>query len=127
MVYQLSTNKYRTAAVEAGQRLARSIFSKRGNHAEAHLSEGDLAAMLGLAFEIGAEHGEVQAHRVVVADTGGLYIYSQDKAMVERVLKVAGFKFDQGGVEGWTRQIKDRLVQSTIWLTAKKEWMALIE
>lgn len=40
--------------VAIGQRLAREVFAKRGNHTEAHLSEQELAALLAQAAAIGA-------------------------------------------------------------------------
>ena len=47
------------ASVE-GFRIARKVFAKRGNHTEAHLSEGELAAMLVVAFELGYSEGVPQ-------------------------------------------------------------------
>jgi hypothetical protein len=38
-------------AVEIGQRLARRVFANRGNHSEVHLTELELAALLGLAAD----------------------------------------------------------------------------
>lgn len=41
-----------------GKKLARHVFSKRGNHSEIHLSEVELAAMLAVAAEVGAADDE---------------------------------------------------------------------
>ncbi len=51
----MSSNQER-ADVACGMRIARSVFEKRGNHSEAHLSEGELAALLAIAFRIGRDH-----------------------------------------------------------------------
>lgn len=39
--------------IEVGKRLARHVFSRRGNHSEAHMSELELAAVLAVAAEKG--------------------------------------------------------------------------
>lgn len=44
-------------SVNFGMKLAREVFSKRGNHSEAHLPEAELAALLALAFEAGRKAG----------------------------------------------------------------------
>lgn len=44
-------------SLDMGVRMARTVFEKRGNHSEAHLSEKELGAMLGLAFQLGREEG----------------------------------------------------------------------
>lgn len=41
-------------AVDQGMALARKLFAKRGNHFEAHLNEAELAALLAIAYEAGA-------------------------------------------------------------------------
>jgi len=51
-------------AVEAGRRLARLVFAKRGNHSEVHLAEGELAAIVALGIEMiltGRELPETEA------------------------------------------------------------------
>ncbi|HWV38571.1 MAG TPA: hypothetical protein VN033_08830 [Vulgatibacter sp.] len=45
------------AQIEIGRRIARHVFSKRGNRAEAHLSELELAAICALAAEHGTRAG----------------------------------------------------------------------
>lgn len=40
-------------AISFGMAVARKVFAKRGNHSEAHLSEGELAALLAHAFSKG--------------------------------------------------------------------------
>ncbi len=41
----------RARAIWIGRELARKVFDKRGNHAEVHLNEGELAAMIALGVE----------------------------------------------------------------------------
>lgn len=53
---------YTDTAVEAGMRLARRFFQKRGNHSEAHLSEKELAGLMALAFNMGAETADKVIH-----------------------------------------------------------------
>ena len=50
-----ATSPHRERAIKEGQRMARKVFSKRGdgNNAEAHLSELELAALLAIAVERG--------------------------------------------------------------------------
>jgi len=43
------------AAARIGQELARKVFARRGNHTEAHIREHELAALLALAAQLGAE------------------------------------------------------------------------
>lgn len=45
----------RELAIREGVKIARYVFAKRGNHTEAHISEAELAALLAVAFERGAE------------------------------------------------------------------------
>lgn len=52
---------WRALAVDQGMALARKIFEKRGGHSEIHVTERDLAAMLALAFEVGAEQAAAVA------------------------------------------------------------------
>lgn len=42
--------------IDAGMKMARQIFAKRGNHSEIHLSEAELATLLALAFKMGYDH-----------------------------------------------------------------------
>jgi hypothetical protein len=44
-------------ALTEGARVARTIFAKRGNHTEAHLSEVELSAILTVVFELGYTEG----------------------------------------------------------------------
>lgn len=46
------------AYLRIGLKIAREIFAQRGNHSEAHLSEGELAGICAAAAQIAAE-----AHR----------------------------------------------------------------
>jgi hypothetical protein len=48
----------REAARQTGKRIARKTFDKRGNHTEVHLCEVDLAVILVVAFELGAQWNE---------------------------------------------------------------------
>lgn len=45
----------RARAIAIGRDIARKVFAKRGNRAEAHLSELELASMLAVAAERGLE------------------------------------------------------------------------
>lgn len=47
----------REQAAQEGRLMARTVFARRGNRSEAHLSERGLASALGAAFEIGFEQG----------------------------------------------------------------------
>jgi hypothetical protein len=51
--FRRSRKPIATWAQGIGARLARRIFEQRGNHTEAHLSERELAAYLGLAAQLG--------------------------------------------------------------------------
>ena len=44
-------------SVEAGMRIARRFFEKRGNHAEAHVGEVEFAGMTAIAWALGFEAG----------------------------------------------------------------------
>lgn len=44
------------AALDIGRQLARQIFAERGNHAEAHLREAELPAVLALAAKRALKH-----------------------------------------------------------------------
>lgn len=50
-----------TYAVKAGRMLARKVFEQRGSHSEAHLSEGELAEIIKVAFELGFNAGRETA------------------------------------------------------------------
>jgi hypothetical protein len=50
----------RGVALREGERFARAFFAKRGDRAEAHLSESELAAALTTAYELGFEQGYVR-------------------------------------------------------------------
>lgn len=50
---QFATND----AVDVGMAMARKVFAKRGNHSEIHLSEGELAGLLGAAYSARSEKG----------------------------------------------------------------------
>lgn len=51
-------NTYRDIAVRIGTQMARKYFERRGNHSEVHLSEKQLAGIMAVAFEMGAESME---------------------------------------------------------------------
>jgi hypothetical protein len=38
-------------AIRLGQKLARIVFNKRGNHSEAHISEAELASIIQVGVE----------------------------------------------------------------------------
>jgi hypothetical protein len=50
----------RERARVAGDRAARTIFAKRGDHSEAHLNEAQIAGIISAAFELGFEEGYAQ-------------------------------------------------------------------
>jgi len=50
---------------------ARRFFAKRGDHAEAHLSEAELTSALSAAFELGYERGWVDGAELADADSAG--------------------------------------------------------
>lgn len=53
--YQELRSRWQAQQIEVlaaafGAKLARHVFEQRGNHTEAHLSEAELSALLGMAF-----------------------------------------------------------------------------
>ena len=57
----LSNTKWRDQAVRHGLKFARFVFDKRGNNTEAHVTESELAAMMSVSFEAGAQADEKRA------------------------------------------------------------------
>jgi len=46
-------DNFKAVAENEGKRIARGVFALRGNNTEAHISEVELAGLLGLAVEHG--------------------------------------------------------------------------
>lgn len=63
----------RSNSIAEGQRLARKVFAKRGNHSEAHMSELELAALLTIAVERGQflerQHGIHGRYAELIAES----------------------------------------------------------
>ncbi len=56
-----------TAALIAGKMCAREVFRQRGDHAEAHMTEVDLAGVCAAAFHLGYEAAEKTAEAAAKA------------------------------------------------------------
>lgn len=109
-------------AVDVGMAMARKIFEKRGNHYEIHLSEGELAGLLGAAYSARSEIERKPDYTVKQLES-----FQQIFENLRREFHRQGNWDGQSGCEFALEAIRRHQMGTSLSATAKPDFGAALE